>query len=68
MRSTVYEGQLNDYGSRSSELKSSLDPLIKNEIERNVVEIKAQAFVHAFLYPLARLGEQDPVMERDLGL
>ncbi|KAG8919035.1 hypothetical protein FRC01_001513 [Tulasnella sp. 417] len=52
-------------GTKPSELKSSLDPLIKNAIERNVVEIKAEAFIRAFLYPSARLDELDPVMKRD---
>ncbi|KAG9037931.1 hypothetical protein FS837_001345 [Tulasnella sp. UAMH 9824] len=55
-------------GSKSSELKSSLDPLIKNEIERNLIEIEAEAFIRAFLYPSAQLGEPDTVMERDRGL
>ncbi|KAG8913539.1 hypothetical protein FRC00_002183 [Tulasnella sp. 408] len=52
-------------GSQSSELKSSLDPLIKNEIERNLAEIHAEAFIRAFLYPSARLDKPDPVMQRD---
>ncbi|KIO32811.1 hypothetical protein M407DRAFT_18276 [Tulasnella calospora MUT 4182] len=55
-------------GSRSSELKSSLDPQIKSEIEGNVVEVKPDAFVHAFLYPSSPLAERDIVRERDLRL
>ncbi|KAG9039163.1 hypothetical protein FS837_001055 [Tulasnella sp. UAMH 9824] len=56
-------------GSKSSELRSSIEPLIKNEIEQNVVEIRAEAFIHAFLYPFTKLDEPDPeIMERDRGL
>ncbi|KAG8931471.1 hypothetical protein FRC01_001251 [Tulasnella sp. 417] len=54
--------------SRSSELKSSLDPQIKSEIQRNVVEVKSDPFIRAFLYPSSALGEPDPMMERDLRL
>ncbi|KAG8921900.1 hypothetical protein FRC00_008071, partial [Tulasnella sp. 408] len=56
-------------GSRSSELRSSLDPQIKSEIEGNVVEVEPDAFIRAFLYPNSPpLATRDPQMKRDFRL
>ncbi|KAG8913538.1 hypothetical protein FRC00_002182, partial [Tulasnella sp. 408] len=52
----------------SSKLKPLLNPQIDNEIGGNVLEVKAEAFVRAFLYPSSRPGEQDRLVGRDLDL
>ncbi|KAG9039164.1 hypothetical protein FS837_001056 [Tulasnella sp. UAMH 9824] len=59
---------LTPQGSRTSKSKPFFDPLIKSKINGSVVEVKAEAFVRAFLYPSSRLGEQDRLVERDLDL
>ncbi|KAG8916314.1 hypothetical protein FRC01_003236 [Tulasnella sp. 417] len=53
-------------GRRFSELDTSLHPQNKIQLEQNVVEVKTEAFIRAFLYPSSPLDEQDPVMKRDL--
>ncbi|KAG9046710.1 hypothetical protein FS837_003819 [Tulasnella sp. UAMH 9824] len=56
-------------GSKSSELRSSLEPQIKSEIKGNVVEVEPDAFIRAFLYPNSSpLATRDLQMERDFRL
>ncbi|KAG8913540.1 hypothetical protein FRC00_002184 [Tulasnella sp. 408] len=55
-------------GARTRKLKPFLDPQVIEEVANNVVEVKAEAFVRAFLYPSSRLGEEEPLMQRDLEL
>ncbi|KAG8915108.1 hypothetical protein FRC01_003786 [Tulasnella sp. 417] len=53
-------------GRRFSKLDTSLHPQNKIKLEQNVVEVKTEAFIRAFLYPSSPLDEHDPVMKRDL--